>query len=275
MSKKIVLITGSTDGIGFQTALELANKGHKIILHGRNEEKAAAALTELSNLIKNPDLDFVYGDLASLHEVFELSERIKSKFPKLDVLINNAGIYANDFRLSVDGYELTFAVNHLAHFLLTLNLLPLLKKSGTARIINVSSVAHKRGRIDFNNLKGENDFNAYATYAQSKLANVLFSNLLAEKLNGTNVTSNSLHPGVITTKLLKSGFSMSGASLKDGAVTSVYLAVAEEVQNISGKYFDNKTEAPCSSLARDKSLQEELWDFSINAVNKFQSESWK
>jgi len=275
MSKKIVLITGSTDGIGFQTALELANKGHKIILHGRNEEKATATLTELSNLIKNPDLDFVYGDLASLHEVFNLSERIKSIFPKLDVLINNAGIYANDFRLSVDGYELTFAVNHLAHFLLTLNLLPLLKKSGTARIINVSSVAHKRGRIDFNNLKGENDFNAYAAYAQSKLANVLFSNLLADKLNGTNVTSNSLHPGVITTKLLKSGFSMSGASLKDGAVTSVYLAVAEEVQNISGKYFDNKIEVPCSSLARDKSLQEDLWDFSINAVNKFQSESWK
>lgn len=275
MSKKTILITGSTDGIGFQTALELANKGHKIILHGRNEDKATATLTELSNLIKNPDLDFVYGDLSSLEEVSKLSELIKSKFPKLDVLINNAGIYANDFRLSVDGYELTFAVNHLAHFLLTLNLLPLLKKSGTARIINVSSVAHKRGVIDFNNLKGEKGFNAYATYAQSKLANVLFSNLLADKLNGTNVTSNSLHPGVITTKLLKSGFGMSGASLKDGAATSVYLAVAEEVQNISGKYFDNKIEVTCSSLARDKSLQEDLWEFSINAVNKFQSESWK
>lgn len=268
MKSKIILITGSTDGIGYQTAYELLKLGHTIILHGRNEEKTFLSKEKLSSAFEGANIHYVSGDLSSLTQVETISEKVLNQFNKIDVLINNAGIYSNHFSLSKEGFELTFAVNHLAHFHLTNQLLPLVKKSDNGRIINVSSVAHKRGKLELENINNQNTFSPYGSYAQSKLANVLFSNLLADKLNGTKITSNSLHPGVISTKLLKKGFGMSGAPLETGAATSVYLADSENLVNTNGKYFDNCKEEITSPLAVDKTLQHELWEFSEKATGK-------
>ena len=168
--------------------------------------------------------------------------------------------------LSEDGYEMTFAVNHLAHFLLTNLLLALLKKSAPARIITVSSMVHTSAKPDFQNLNAENHFEPYAAYALSKLGNVLFSNELTEHLKGTSVTSNSLQPGVIGTKMLRTAFNMSGASVKEGAATSVYLATSTDVEGISGKYFVSKHEAPAALMTNDKDLRKRFWEKSKDLV---------
>jgi NAD(P)-dependent dehydrogenase (short-subunit alcohol dehydrogenase family) len=162
----------------------------------------------------------------------------------VDVLINNAGVFMKNRVLSEDGFEMTFAVNHLAHFLLTGLLLPQLKKSSAARIITVSSAAHSNAALDFENLNAERRFDAHGAYALSNLANVLFSKELAVRLEGSGITSNALHPGVISTKMLRKAFGMSGAGVKEGAATSVYLASSPAVEGVTGKYFVYKRRSP-------------------------------
>jgi NAD(P)-dependent dehydrogenase (short-subunit alcohol dehydrogenase family) len=262
MNRKTVLITGATDGIGKQTAIELAAKGYRVIIHGRAEGSINNALKEISDLTGSKFLSTVYADLASLKSVHQLAGEIKNKYPVIDVMINNAGIYMKELKFSEDGYEMTFAVNHLSHFLLTNLLLDLLKKSDDGRVVNVSSAAHQNVKYDWDNLNAEKHFGGYAAYSLSKLANVLFSNELSDRLKGTTVKSNSLHPGVITTKLLRAGFNMSGASVKKGAETSVYLATSDSAASINGEYLiDCKISKP-HPISKEKEVLEKFWEVS-------------
>lgn len=267
MENKIVLITGATDGIGKQTAYELADKNATVILHGRNKGRLLKTQEEISHLTNNNNIRIVTSNLSSLKQVRLFAEEIKTKLKQLDVLINNAGVYMKTLVLTEDGIETTFAVNHLAPFLFTNLLLNFLKKSGSSRIINVSSVAHTRAHLDFENLNSERHFDAYNVYAVSKLANVLFTYKLADQLKNDSVTVNALHPGVIDTKLLHSGFNIDGASVKEGAATSVYLASSSEVENVTGKYFEKIKEVPSSDDSYNKENQKKMWNVSSQMVS--------
>jgi NAD(P)-dependent dehydrogenase (short-subunit alcohol dehydrogenase family) len=267
MKDKIVLITGSTDGIGRQIAIDLAEMGASVIIHGRNELKARDAMKDITRQTGNKKLDFVVADLASLAQIKKLAAEIRSKYDRIDVLINNAGVFMNRRELSQDGFEMTFAVNHLSYFLLTGLLLDLVKKSNYARIINVASMAHANS-LDFDNLQGEKYFEGYDAYSRSKLCNILFTYKLASKLKGSHVTVNVLHPGVIRTKLLHAGWGGGGASLERGAETSVYLATSPDVEGVSGKYFANRRITDSSSVSHDISVQDKLWELSEQFVDR-------
>lgn len=269
MNNRVVFITGATDGIGKQTAFDLAINGFQVIIHGRSIEKCETTLKEIYKQTNSNLLSYVYADLSSLKQVRNLAENVLNNFQRLDVLINNAGVYMKERKLTEDGYETTFAVNHLSHFLLTNLLLNLLKKSDDGRIINVSSIAHQNANFDWNNLNSEKSFSPYGAYSLSKLANVLFSNELANQLKGTAVKSNSLHPGVITTKLLRAGFNMTGASVKKGAETSVYLASSAEAAKFNGEYLiDCKISKP-HPITKDKEILKKFWKVSeeMTALN--------
>ncbi len=244
-----ILVTGSTDGIGQQTALELVQRGHDVLVHGRNREKATAAATALGG---TP----VWGDFSSLKEVRALAAQIDAP---LDVLINNAGLLARQHRLTSDGFEETLQVNHLAPFLLTHLLLPKI----AARIVNVSSGVHSGGAVGepFESLNG---LDGYEAYAASKLGNVLFTFALARRVS---LAVNALHPGVIGTKLLRSGFGgMSGAGLAEGAATSVMVATDPSLAKVTGRYFSNQREVSASARARDQALQEAFYSWSAAQV---------
>lgn len=259
MSTQAILITGATDGIGKQTALELARQGHRVLLHGRDPARGQAVLDELSSAAGNSTLEYFNTDLASLAQVRRLAAEVQAKHKRLDVLIANAGVYLTQRQLSDDGYELTLAVNHLAHFLLANLLLETLKRSAPARIVIVASQVHRSGRLDFSDLQLTKRYDGYAAYANSKLANVLFAYALAGRLRGTGVTVNALHPGVIGTKLLRAGWGLGGAGADAGAMTSVYLATSPKVADVTGKYFDDKREQASSRASHDEQLQAELW----------------
>jgi NAD(P)-dependent dehydrogenase (short-subunit alcohol dehydrogenase family) len=242
MQDKIVLVTGATDGIGKQIALELAQLGATVLLHGRSAQRGQQALEDIRAALgpaARPRLDFFLADLSSQRQVRQLAAEVQAKYDRLHVLINNAGVFTKRRELTEDGLELTFAVNHLAPFLLTNLLLDLLKRSAPARVITLSSVLHQRSLVDFNNLQGERFFDGNQAYGLSKLGNVLFTVELAQRLRGTGVTANCLHPGSIDTKMLRAAFGgMHGDSVVAGAATPVYLATAPEVEAVSGFYFD-------------------------------------
>ena len=262
----IILITGATDGIGLETAQQLAKLGHELVLHGRSEAKAARARDAVLEQSPAVTIHAAHADLADLAEVVRMANSLNALLPRLDVLLNNAGVYMAERKASRDGFEMTLAVNHLAHFLLTALLLPLLKKSAEPRVVTVSSVAHMSGRIDFGNLNSERHFDGYAAYANSKLANALFAAELARREPW--LTSNSLHPGVIDTKLLHAGFDIEGDSVRSGAKTSVYLATSPEVKNLSGKYFDDCKITPPLAAVNDLRLVQQLWAWSEQAIGK-------
>lgn len=264
---KSILITGSTDGIGKAAAEELARLGARVIVHGKSADRCARVAGEIQQLTGNKNVEWIACDLASLGNVAMMAEQIRARYGHLQVLVNNAGVYMQKRVLTAEGNEVTFAVNHLAHFHLTNLLLDVLKTSAPSRIINVTSVAHTRGRIEFDNLQGEKDFGAYEAYALSKLGNVLFTVELAERLKESGVTVNCLHPGVIGTKLLAAGFpNLSGASVQDGARTIVYLASSDKVTGVTGKYFSNMREEKPSTYTRDLKLRERFWRVSEELV---------
>lgn len=262
----IILITGATDGIGKQTALELAGAGHHILVHGRSAARVENVVREVQRTSKNARIDGLVADFASLDDVTRLAAQVRQKYERLDILINNAGVFMKQRALTPDGYETTFAVNHLAHFLLTNLLLDLIRSSAPARIVTVSSGTHRSGQIEWDNLQGERHYSGYEAYARSKLANVLFAYELARRLQGTRVTSNALHPGVIRTKLLHAGWSGGGDNLSRGAETIVYAATAPELADVTGRFFDNRRETASSSASHDKALQRELWRVSAQLV---------
>ena len=269
MKNKIILITGATDGIGKQTAIALISMGARVIIHGRNNVSCRKAIDVIRKKTKISSVDYISCDLSSLTEVKEMSKNIKDRYEKIDVLINNAGVYETEKILTLDGYERTFAVNHLAHFILTISLLDVLKLSTSSRIINVSSVAHQNCDFDLENLNAEKKFDSYNSYAISKAANVLFTYKLAEKIKGENVTVNALHPGVITTKLLYKGFGIQGASLESGAETTVYLASSSELENVTGKYFSDSKKKESAQFTYDKELQQKFWDLSYKMIKRY------
>jgi NAD(P)-dependent dehydrogenase (short-subunit alcohol dehydrogenase family) len=263
MSKRTILITGSTDGIGQQCALDLARQRMTVLLHGRNPSRGHAVAEHIKKLTGNDRIEFFVADFASLEQVRQLATSIQQKYPSLDVLVNNAGIYVRSRQMTEDGFEVTFGVNHLAPFLLTNLLLDVLKKNAPSRIINVSSMAHQSAHLDLDNLQAEKRFDAYGAYAASKLANLLFTYEFADRLRGTGVSVNALHPGVIATKLLRAGFgSMGGRPVEDGAARVAYLVNAPGIENVSGKYFVDDREQTSSPQSRDTTLQKQFWSLS-------------
>jgi NAD(P)-dependent dehydrogenase (short-subunit alcohol dehydrogenase family) len=256
-----ILVTGATDGIGRQTALELARKGAHVLVHGRTEKKARAAVDALH---KAGSVEPVFGDLSSLAEVRALARAIHD----VDVVVHNAGVFLNQRETSADGFELTFAVNHLAPFVLTHELLPLLRQKPEARVVVVASMAHSGGRLDFADLQMERDYDGYRAYATSKLMNVMFAYDLARRLRDTKIAVNALHPGVISTKLLRTGFGgMGGASLEQGARTSVRVATDPALAGVTGKYFSDAREAASSRASHDERVQRELYRVSCDLAS--------
>ncbi|MCD4665173.1 MAG: SDR family oxidoreductase, partial [Bacteroidales bacterium] len=265
MKDKIILITGSTDGIGKQTALDLSEMGAHIIIHGRNHSRVKQTVEDIFAKTGNKKLDYFVADLSSLDEVRNLSKEIHARYKKLDMLINNAGVYMRNREFSHDGYEMTFAVNHLAHFLLIDLLLDLIKKSNYSRIINVASMAHA-SEINFDNLQHEKFYDGYSAYALSKLCNILFTYELAERILESNITVNCLHPGVISTKLLHAGWGFGGSGLQEGSKTLVYLATSQEVLYTTGKYFVNCVQSNSSRISYNREKRKILWELSEKMV---------
>ncbi len=269
MTGKICLLTGANAGIGKVTAHRLAELGATVVMVCRNQEKGEAALDEIKKRSGSANVELMIADLASQSEIRRLAEDFKAKYDRLDVLVNNAGVYLPKRALTVDGIETTFAVNHLAYFLLTNLLLEVLKQSAPSRIVCVSSEAHKYGKIEFDNLQGEREYKGIPAYSNSKLANVLFTRELARRLEGTNVTANSLHPGAVATSIFRNTpkpiewlIKMFTMNPEKGAQTSVYLATSGEVEGISGKYFEKKLEKYPSRIAQDDDVARKLWEVS-------------
>lgn len=270
MATKTILITGATDGIGKQTALELARLGHRILIHGRDREKGVRTMDEINRDSCNENLALYLADFADFDAVKHMAQEIMREQDQLDVLVNNAGTLSKQRVLNKDGCELTFAVNHLAPFLLTNLLLDLIKSSAPARIVNVSSGAHRSVQdVDFDNLQGEKSYNGYDAYSLSKLANILFTNELVGRLDGSGVSANSLHPGVIDTKLLRMSYSMKGDSWEAGARSSVYLATSPEAEGVSGRYYSSMVAKPTSDLAGSMELQVNFWKVSEELLSDY------
>jgi NAD(P)-dependent dehydrogenase (short-subunit alcohol dehydrogenase family) len=251
-----IFITGATDGIGRRTAESLAATGADLIIHGRSPAKLEVVVAALRAIPGCGQVESIAAELSDLNAVRELAARVSSTLGErpLDVLLNNAGVFMNELARSPQGHELTWAVNHLAPALLAQLLLPSLRRSPDARIINVSSMVHKHGELRWDDFDFTQGFNARAAYAQSKLAMVLFTIELARRLGDRGPIAVSLHPGVVTTKLLVDGFGMQGSdSLADGAATSIYLALAptSDLRPNSGAYFKREKVADVHPIAHD------------------------
>ena len=273
MKDRVCLITGATSGIGKETALALAKMGSTIIVNGKNEKRGEETITEIKKISGNENVELMIANLSSLNEVRKFADRLKGKYDKLDILINNAAVFCTSRNLSLDGIEMQFAVNHLSNFLLTNLLLETLKKSNSARIINVSSNAHYQGRINFDDINFEKRYFGWTVYCQSKLANVLFTYELADRLDPKQVTVNALHPGTVRTNIVgkyasfiyRLGWNLQKPLMlpvEEGAKTSIYLASSEEVKGITGLYFVKCKSQKSSEMSYDKMLARKLWDLS-------------
>lgn len=275
---KTVLITGANTGIGKETALDMAKRGARVILACRDVTRARIAADSIRQESGNGNVVVKKMDLSSLQSVRNLAKDVQENEERLDILINNAGIMMCPKWKTEDGFEMQFGVNHLGHFLLSNCLLDLLKKSAPSRIVNVSSLAHEKGRIHFDDINLDKGYDPVKSYRQSKLANVLFSRELASRLEGTGVTVYCLHPGVIRSelgrhlfptlalwkKIIAMPFYMLIKSPREGAQTSIYCAVDESVANTSGHYYSDcapKTPAP---QALDDAAAKKLWDLSAS-----------
>ncbi len=276
MKEKIVLITGATAGIGKACALELARRRATVVGISRNAEKCARVASELRKLSGNHDIEFLQADLSSQAEVRRVSEEFKRRYPRLHVLVNNAGGIFLRRSLTVDGIEKTFALNHLSYFLLTHLLLDLLKESAPSRIVNVSSSSNYRGKIHFSDLQLEKGYQAFKAYQQSKLANIMFTYELARRLEGTGVTANALHPGLVRTDIAQdNGFLVrffqrlylrNALSPEEGAETMVYLASSQEVEGLSGKFYIRNNPVRSNERSYNQEDARRLWDVSARMV---------
>ena len=257
-----ILVTGATDGLGKHVAQELAAKGTTVLVHGRSPERLEATLEELRSQTGSQKVGSYVADLSSLAAVRDLSDRILSEYDRLDVLVNNAGIIVQERRKeSEDGYELTFAVNYLSHFLLTSLLLPLLKDSAPARVVNVASAG--QSPIDFDDPMLERGYEAMRAYSQSKLAQVMFTFELAERLSDTGVSVNALHPAsLMDTKMVRDTFGYTMSTVEEGSEAVVRLAVSSELEGVMGRYFDGTREARADGQAYDKEARQTLWELS-------------
>ena len=277
MVGKVVLITGGTGGIGKATAVGLAALGARVAITGRDRGRAEAAAIQVRAETGNPDVDALGADLSSQAEVRRLAAEALQAYPRLDVLVNNVGGFWATRHVTADGLEHTFAVNHLAGFLLTGLLLDRLRASAPARVVTVSSGAQSMGTMDFDDLQGEQKYSGQKAYNQSKLADVMFTYELARRLEGTGVTATVLHPGVVGT-----GFGAEDPSLifkvlvplwrpfmktpEQGAATSIYLASSPEVEGVTGTYFARGKPAKSNKLSYDRDAAARLWRISADLV---------
>jgi len=285
MKDKIVLITGANSGIGKETTRALAKKGATIIMACRNLEKAEPVCEIIQIESKNPNIEVMKLDLASLKSVRNFTQEFKARYQKLNVLINNAGVFCMKREETEEGFEKTMGVNHLGHFLLTYELLPILEKTPEARIINVSSDAHFSGDLDLDDLHFKRrKYSGFKAYGASRLATVFFTQELAERLKEKDITVNSLHPGHVDTNMwnlwgterkwyqsiINGMIKLFLISAEEGAQTSIYLASSNEVKGITGKYFARKRMKAASKKCSDIKLQKELWQLSeqLTGINK-------
>ena len=272
MKGKVCLVTGATSGIGEVTARALAERGATVVAVGRSREKSAATVGQIRKATGNDAVDFLLADLSLQREVRQLAQDFKDRYPRLDVLVNNAGAVFASRQLTPDGVEMTFAVNHLGPFLLTNLVLDTLKASAPARIVVVASGSHASARIDLANLQGPRGMFGMTAYAQSKLANVLFTYELARRLGGTGVTANALHPGFVASGFAKNNggviaFGMrlvhlAAISPEQGAQTSIYLATSTEVEGVTSKYFVKCKPVHSSPASYDEEVARRLWQVS-------------
>lgn len=278
MINKICVVTGATSGIGKETAKALALKGAFVILVGRNEKKCIATVKSIKEHTGSTLIDYICTDLSDLKQVCNLAATLKKNYQHIDVLVNNAGAYFKMKRYqSVDGYEMTLALNYLSPFLLTSLLIEMLQKSEQGRIINVSSNAHFDGKIRFDDLQSTHNYNGYDSYAQSKLALVLYTYELARRVKNTNITVNALHPGLVATNFGKNNgwlrfyirrlIKRNEISAQEGATTCIYMATSPDVINITGSYFIQNKPVKSSKDSYNKKLAKQLWEDSENLTN--------
>nr|XP_023025613.1 retinol dehydrogenase 12-like [Leptinotarsa decemlineata] len=271
---KVVIITGANTGIGKETAWELAKRGARVYMACRDMKRCETAREEIVLNTKNKYVYCRKCDLASLESVREFAENFKAREKKLDVLINNAGVMKTPKSKTKEGFEMQLGVNHMGHFLLTNLLLDRLKESAPSRIINVTSVAHKSGKLQKDDLNSDRNYDSYGAYAQSKLANVLFTKELARRLEGTGVTANCVHPGIVDTEITRhmSFYNSWLATIfvkplawpfvkspKQGAQSTIFLAIDKTVEKVTGKYFSNYEESNVGENATNESDAKWLW----------------
>jgi NAD(P)-dependent dehydrogenase (short-subunit alcohol dehydrogenase family) len=272
MYGKICVVTGATSGIGLVTAQALARQGATLIVVARNPERGAATVSRIQRETGNSAVELMVTDLSTQAQVRRLASEIQHRFARLDVLVNNAGALFSRRQLSADGLEMTFALNHLAYFLLTNLLLDPLKAAGSARIVNVSSEAHRRARLDFSDLQGQHRYTGWRAYSRSKLANILFTYELTRRLEGTGIVANALHPGFVATNFGRNNRSLMAAffrilqlaaiSPEEGAQTIIYLASSPEVKGITGEYFVKQKAVRSSQVSYNRDDAERLWQVS-------------
>jgi NAD(P)-dependent dehydrogenase (short-subunit alcohol dehydrogenase family) len=270
MHGKICIVTGSNTGIGKETARGLAQRGATVILACRDVAKAGAARDDIAASTGRTDVEVEALDLGSAASIRAFAARFKEKHPRLDLLVNNAGVWLTSRAVTAEGFESTFGVNHLGTFLLTRELLPLLKSSSPSRVVVLSSKLHYNGKMVWDDLQYERrKFSGPAAYNQSKLANVLFTKALARRLEGTGVTVNAVHPGVVATelargypKLLVKIFHLFLLTPEQGAACSLHVAMAPELSKVTGEYFEKSKIKLAARAAVDEADQERLWKLS-------------
>jgi NAD(P)-dependent dehydrogenase (short-subunit alcohol dehydrogenase family) len=278
MDGKVCMVTGATAGIGFYTAQEIARMGGRVIIMGRDQKRCREAVNRIWEDSENLSVEYLAADLSSQAQIHTAAKSFYEKYDHLDVLVNNAGGFFLRRKMSVDGIEMTLALNHLAYYLLTNLLIDALKASPSARVINVSSSTHTNEHIDFNNLQLAKFYNPVHAYGQSKLANLLFSYELSRRMAGTGVTSNALSPGWVAsdiwkkinpwlTPVLNPIMQRIGITPQEGAQTSIYLATSTEVEGITGGYYVNKRPVRSSTASYDLDSARRLWEISAELVN--------
>lgn len=272
MTGRVCIVTGASNGIGRETALGLARTGATVIAVARNVERGNAAVSEIRTRSGNDAIHLAIADLSSQAAIRDLARDLRNQYPRIHVLVNNAGAINNQRTVTVDGIETTWAVNHLAYFLLTDLLLPTLRQSAPARIVNVSSEAHTGGSINFDDPQLEHGYSAWRAYNQSKLANIMFTYELARRVPAGEVTANALHPGTVATGFGKNNSGLLNLGLQlaspfmtkpdKGAETSIYLASSPEVEGVTGKYFEKCKEVRSAAQSYDEEAAKRLWQIS-------------
>jgi retinol dehydrogenase 12 len=276
MIGKTCLVTGATSGIGEVTALELARMGAYVVLVGRSPDRCEASLARIKQATGSSSVEYLIADLSSSAQVRQAAHQFMEKHNRLDVLVNNAGAAFVRRQLSSDGFEMTFALNHLNYFLLTLLLVDTLKASAPARVVNVASDSHRGQVLDFDDLQLERSYGVMKAYGRSKLANVLFTYELARRLNGSSVTVNALHPGTVATRIWQKGGPLNPlislimrtitVPVEQGAQTPIYLASSSEVQGVTGQYFTNCKAVRSDPASYDEASAKRLWETSLKMV---------
>lgn len=276
LAGKTCLVTGANQGIGKETAVGLARLGATVVITARDRARGETALADIKRRGASDAVELLLVDFASLDSIRHFADEFQSRYTQLHVLVNNAGAYNARRTFTKDGFETTFGVNHLGYFLTTMLLLSTIKASAPSRIVNVSAGAHTSASIDFDNLRGERSYHGWSAYAQSKLANILFTYELARRLDGTGVTANCLHPGVVATGFGQNNSGIAGVLFgilhtlgrpflltpEKGARTSIYLASSPAVGGITGTYFANAREQKSSRVSYDADVARRLWDVS-------------